>query len=243
MRSPGHHSPMRRLAQAREHLDGATLDPVVLDGNLRDLARINRRLGGASLSIRALRSLMPDGTLDVRLLDVGTGAADLPMAMVAARGPWQSLHVTAVDSRAEILEAAQRVTPGLAGRSDIELRLADGRSLPFADGAFDVAHASLVLHHLEPEDAARFLRELGRVSRLGVVLNDLARNRLALVGAWFVLRTLTRNPYTLHDGVLSVRRAYTPDEATSLLREAGLAPIAEHHGFARHRWAIAAVPR
>ena len=42
---------------------------------------------------------------------------------------------------------------------------ATGRSLPFADGAFDVAHASLVVHHLDPDAVDRLLREMARVAR------------------------------------------------------------------------------
>jgi 3-oxoacyl-(acyl-carrier-protein) synthase len=41
---------MRRLVDHPEHLDGALADRVVLKGNLRDLARINRRFGGTRLS-------------------------------------------------------------------------------------------------------------------------------------------------------------------------------------------------
>jgi hypothetical protein len=52
---------------------------------------------------------------------------------------------------------------------------------------------------------------------------------------------MTRNAFTLHDGPLSVRRAYTRAEVHGLLAEAGLAPIAELRAFAGHRWAIAAV--
>ena len=51
---------------------------------------------------------------------------------------------------------------------------ADGRSLPYSDASFDVAHASLVLHHLEPADVVALLREMNRVSRRGIVVNDLA---------------------------------------------------------------------
>lgn len=240
---------MRRLAHAREHLDGALTDPRVLEGNLRDLRRVNRAFGGASLSVQALRALVlaasgreaadpSDADLDV--LDVGTGAADIPVAMVRAGGPWRSLRVTAVDSRTEVLEAARRVTPGLVDRRDVSLELADGRSLPYPDGAFDVAHASLVLHHLEPDDARACIAELARVARLGVVVNDLARGLVPWLGAWIVLHVMTRNGYTLHDGPLSVRRAYTSTEARRLLAESGLVPIRELHGLAGHRWAIAA---
>jgi ubiquinone/menaquinone biosynthesis C-methylase UbiE len=113
--------------------------------------------------------------------------------------------------------------------------------LPFADGAFDVAHASLVLHHLREDDAARFLRELARVAGRGVVINDLQRGFFEWLGAWLVLHAITRNRFTLHDGPLSVRRAYTRAEVGRVLRQAGLRPVAWHVGFAGHRWAVAAV--
>ena len=61
------------------------------------------------------------------------------------------------------------------------------------------------------------------------------------LGAWLTLHLLTRNRFTLHDGPLSVRRAYTLAEVRALLAEAGLRPVWEIVGIAGHRWAIAAV--
>jgi ubiquinone/menaquinone biosynthesis C-methylase UbiE len=239
---------MRRLVAARELLDGDLADASVLDGNLRDLARVNRRFGGTCLSIRAIRSLLDDARsrsaeVDVlRVLDVGTGAADIPLEIVRMREGWPAAHVTAVDSRPEVLDAVRRVNPAFASR-DVELSIADGRSLPYADGAFDVAHASLVLHHLGEDDAVTFLAELARIGRLGVVVNDLQRGLLEWLGAWLVLHAMTRNRFTLHDGPLSVRRAYTRAEVIRLLERAGLRAVDWHVGFAGHRWAVAAVRR
>ena len=238
---------MRRLVAARELLDGDLADTTTLDGNLRDLVRVNRRFGGTDMSLRALRSLVAaadagdPGVRALRVLDVGTGAADIPLAIADASGPWRSVGVTAVDSRVEILDSARRVSPALAHRDDLALAIADGRALPYPDGAFDVAHASLVLHHLGEDDAVRFLRELARVAGRGVVINDLQRGVLEWLGAWFVLHAMTRNRFTLHDGPLSVRRAYTRPEVGRLLRRAGLRPVAWHLAFAGHRWAVAAV--
>jgi ubiquinone/menaquinone biosynthesis C-methylase UbiE len=240
---------MRRLVAARELLDGDLTDARVLDGNLRDLARVNRRFGGTSLSLRAIRSLLEDARSrgaevdEVRVLDVGTGAADIPLEIVRKRAGWPAARVIAVDSRPEIVGAARRVNPALASRDDVELHIADGRSLPYADGAFDVAHASLVLHHLGEDDAVTFLGELARIGGLGVVVNDLQRGRLEWLGAWLVLHALTRNRFTLHDGPLSVRRAYTRAETARLLERAGLREVAWHVGFGGHRWAVAAVRR
>ena len=241
---------MRRLSSAGEYLDGALSDRATLVGNLRDLRRVNAIFGGAELSVRAMRGLIDqDGALagayveSLRVLDVGTGAADIPARMLRARGPWRAIHVTAVDSRPEIIEAALALEPSLAGEPNLSLALADGRALPYPDGAFDVAHASLVLHHLEPDDAIAFLRELRRVAGLGVVVNDLERSRLGWLTAWLLLHAMTRNRFTVHDGPLSVRRAYRRGEARDLLARAGFRPVREVVGIAGHRWAIAAVPK
>lgn len=239
---------MRRLVDAREHLDGALVDRPVLEGNLRDLRRVNRVFGGVALSIRAIRALVDsaghEDTPDpLRVLDVGCGAADIPVALLRAAGPWRTMEVTAVDSRREVIESALALSPALERLPGLTLAVADGRQLPYPDDAFDAAHASLLLHHLEADGAAELLAELRRVARVGVVVNDLARGRLAWLGAWLALRAMTRNAYTLHDGPLSVRRAYTMAEATELLDRAGLRVVHRERGLLGHRWALAAVSR
>jgi ubiquinone/menaquinone biosynthesis C-methylase UbiE len=123
----------------------------------------------------------------------------------------------------------------------LRLEIVDPDELPYADGSFDVAHASLVVHHLDEPRALRFLAELGRVSR-GVVVNDLARGRLAWFGTWLATRVLTRNRFTRHDAPLSVQRGYTPAELEALLRRAGLEPIDRRTMPFVYRYAIVAVP-
>ena len=73
---------MNRLVGTPELMDGP-LDMGILAGNLRDLARINRWLGGTRLSTKAVTRLLAGGTRPnhVSLLDIGTGAADIPAAL------------------------------------------------------------------------------------------------------------------------------------------------------------------
>ena len=234
---------MDRLEGVRELLDGELDDPEALRGNLRDLRRLNRLTRGVDLSIRAIDALGGDAD-PLTILDVGTGGADIPVALLAhvqLRG--RRVSVTAVDNRAEVLEAARAERPAIDQLEGLTLQLADGTRLPYADRSFDIVHASLVLHHLEADEAGAFLRELGRVARRGVVINDLSRGRLLVAGASILVRLLSRNPYTRHDAPLSVRRAYTVAEARRLLEAAGLRPAFEVQGALRHRWAIAATPR
>ncbi len=239
---------MRRLAQEAELLDGPLEDGVALRASLRDLGRVNRWLGGAALSRSALIRLVtgrhygpgigrhPRRERPLRLLDVGTGGADIPAALLVwAERQGIGLEVEAIDSRPEIVKAAVERT---AGRDRLVIRLGDARALPYTDGAFDVAHTSLMTHHLEPDELTLCLAELRRVSRLGVIVNDLDRNRVALLGAWLLSHLFTRSRLTRHDATASVRRAYRPSEIAQLAAQAGLVEAVRIRGFLGHRYAL-----
>jgi SAM-dependent methyltransferase len=232
---------MNRVTGIPELLDGPLDDERALIGNLRDFRRLNRLDGGTDLSRRAIGGLADDGRPIESMVDVGTGGADIPASLLAdAARTGRPLNVTATDNRPEVLAAARLARPGLAGIAGLKLEVADGRALPYPDASFDVAHASMVVHHLSPEDAVAFLRELRRVARRGIVLNDLVRGRAYWLGAWIVVHALAESRFTRHDGPLSVRRAYSRGELQALVRDAGLQPVRTVVGFAGHRVAIAA---
>jgi len=211
------HWPLRDRAHERELLDLPDLDPVELRANLRELAVLNRLAGGAAASIRAIAGLAGDE--EITILDVGTGGGDMPLAFARQGSRLGGWRVIAVDNRPEILELAASWT---AGEPNVTTLLADARQLPIGDGEVDVAHASLLLHHLDPPDALGVLRELRRVSRRGVVINDLQRGILPVALATLTVAVLARSRYTRHDGMLSARRAYTLAELDSMLGEVGL---------------------
>jgi ubiquinone/menaquinone biosynthesis C-methylase UbiE len=225
---------MKRLAGAAELLDGK-LEPSTLRGNLRDLVRVNRLLGGAALSWRSLRPLL-SATAETSLLDVGTGAADIPVALLRrARRSGDRLRVVASDVRPEIVSTAQAAVGTLAG---LELKLGSADRIDEETGSFDVAHASLVMHHLEPAAAVTLLREMARVARKAVIVNDLDRGVLWWLGAWLLAHVATGNGYTRHDAPLSVRRAYRPGELRQLAERAGLVESARYRARPPYRYAI-----
>ncbi len=203
---------MRRVI-ARELMDEPVADLAELEANLRDIAFANAVFGGTAPVVRALRR-----TGARRVLDVGSGLADVPLALVrdgARRGV--ELHVTCLDRSEQMLGLARRAT-GEPQR--LAFVRAEGEALPYGDGAFDVVTCTLALHHFEPPAARALLRELRRVARLTPVVCDLRRSALALAAAWLWSRG-SRNRLTRHDAPLSVRRAYTPGEALALARAGG----------------------
>src|SRR5687768_11559691 len=118
-------------ADAVEMLDSGDLSATDIERNLADLARLNRLPGGTAASIAGIERIVGP-MISPRVLDVGTGRGDIPLAF--ARRGWRTVGV---DSNAEVLAVTMRCT---AAEPAIELMAADARALPFDDAAFDVAH-------------------------------------------------------------------------------------------------------
>jgi SAM-dependent methyltransferase len=210
--------PLRIRSSASELLDGERLDPTALRVNLREMAMLNRLPGGVGASLSAVTALL-DGRPDAAVLDVGAGSGDFARRLRRQH----PARVLVADHHEQVLAIAAR---NLAHTDGVTLLRADARELPLADASVDVAHASLVLHHFDPPEAVAVLREMRRVARCGVVVNDLRRGRLPYVLTAATVLALARGAYTRHDGLLSARRAYTLAELDDLAAEAGLRVVA-----------------
>jgi ubiquinone/menaquinone biosynthesis C-methylase UbiE len=148
------------------------------------------------------------------VLDVATGGGDIPRWLARRR---LAVALIAGDLHPKMLELARKWSAGLP----IGFIRCDARRLPFRDRSVDLVLCSLMLHHLTEADAVQALRELGRVARRRLVVNDLRRSRIAYVLIWLITR-FSRNPLTRYDSPVSVERAFTPAELESLARAAGL---------------------
>lgn len=210
-----------------ELLDTGQYTPEQLAENLADMRRANRWAGGVWLTLRALARLtegLAPGA-ELALLDLASGTGDISRAAggwALRRGLRPRLVIT--DLSPPIVRLAAQESGRAVGRADFSA--ADARRLPFGDASFDVVMCSFALHHLGPEEAVAMLREMGRVARRGVVVNDLVRWRPAYWAVWLACHLTSRNPLTRHDGPLSVRRAYTRAEMDALLAQAGLRLLA-----------------
>ena len=90
-----------------------------------------------------------------RVLDIGGGTGIIAQAMKDLFG---IAHVTSVDVEDRFLESL-----------DIETRVYDGVTLPFADASFDCVTFSNVLHHVPAAARAALMRECARVAGNGPI--------------------------------------------------------------------------
>jgi 2-polyprenyl-3-methyl-5-hydroxy-6-metoxy-1,4-benzoquinol methylase len=228
------------LSQRRrepEWMDAPGADPVTLSDSLRFIRRINSVLRYTRSTIAHLeqfsRAWKPGET--IRMIDFATGSGDIPLAVAAwGRQRGFDLHVVGIDLHETTCHAARDVT-----RLEPRVRIvrADALTpLPFEPGSFDYALSGLFLHHLSDDDAVAALKAMDGVSRRGIVIGDLLRDRRAY--AWISLFTLFSNPMVKHDARVSVAQANSEAEARELLERSGLRYLryARHFG---HRFVLA----
>jgi 2-polyprenyl-3-methyl-5-hydroxy-6-metoxy-1,4-benzoquinol methylase len=199
-------------------MDDPGLDPAEHRRALRGLARINRWSRSAAILWPVLRGVAKRVTgRPVRVLDVATGAGDVPVALwKRATATGLPVEIDACDVSPTALGHATAAANGTGVRFFRHDVLAD--PLP---GGYDLVTCSLFLHHLSEPDAVSVLRRM-REAGTAVAVNDLARSQLGFVLVWAACRLLTRSRVVHFDGPVSVRAAFTPREALTLAERAGL---------------------
>ena len=228
-------TPLERDHHAIEMIDRPASFAEIA-GCLNTVTRLNGLFGGRWITLRHVRRLLravpPHRVITV--LDVGAGAADIPVTLVRwARRHGRRLRVFALDRGRATLRYARAYT---APYPEITLIQGDALDLPVRPESVDIVISAMTLHHLGPEEAARYLREIDGAARRGWVVNDLVRGRIAHGLVWLLTRLLTRSAMARHDGPLSILRSYTPPEVTALCEKAGLfnVRVVHHLSLIRH---------
>jgi ubiquinone/menaquinone biosynthesis C-methylase UbiE len=209
---------------SEELLDTPNADPRLAERSFRDLRRMSRLLGWTRLAVKEVAQMVTSSRLRTfSVLDVATGAAYIPAA-IAHWADQQQLQaqITACDISEQALSAARGTCASFPA---IRLDQQNALALTYPDQAFDLVLCQGVLHHFSPKQAITLLHELARVARHAVILTDLQRTLPLYMSAWVALHTFVRNLITRHDGLVSIRRAYRPEEVRALAEQAGLRPI------------------
>ena len=204
-------------------MDSPGASPRVLEGDLGNLRTLNRVLGAKRGVFKFLAATLDrNGMKEFSLLDIGTGSADIPIAIVEwARKRGLSARIAALEPHPVTAAVARRRA---ADYPEIAIIRADGFMPPFKPGAFDFVLASQVLHHFSEDQITALLRGWAETARRALLVSDLVRHPLAYVGIKLITIFFTTNKMTRVDAPLSVRRAFTVEEWRGLFRRAGVGP-------------------
>lgn len=229
-----------------ELMDDFSIQDERLTDALEQLRPINQLLGGYATTMEVLAPFLKmraKANQITRILDIGTGIGDFPEYIVrwaAAQSPAINVEIVAIDANPVTVDYARetlkkQLPPELQAK--IKVEVADALALPYADDEFDVAIAAMFLHHFAHENAVQIVRSMQRISKQGILINDLHRHPLAYYGIYALTRLLPAVQMVRNDAPLSVLRGFKSPELKNIAESAALVNFSLKWRYA-FRWVL-----
>ncbi|MEQ1853901.1 MAG: methyltransferase domain-containing protein [Chthoniobacteraceae bacterium] len=209
--------PRRFNPDEPELMDRPQADSEELERDLENLISLNRWFGSHRLLRHFLRRWWRRDD-SYRVLDLCTGAGDLPRIMVDfARARGIQVRIIALDANPATLEIARSRSPGYD-----EINFVEGNALTYGSpGEFDLVHSALALHHFSEADASRLLQRAALLAKRWVLVSDLERSPVTTAAIWLLTEFIYRDRMTRHDARVSAQRAFSFQEFRALASDAG----------------------
>lgn len=199
-----------KRSQKAEIMDDFSIQDERIDEALNELKIINKFLGGISTTKSALSYFIRSQNAKLKILDIGSGSSD---NLLAAKRKYYGLQIFSIDKNLRALTCFKNL---------IDRINSDAFILPFKNSSCDIVHVALFLHHFTKEQIEILLKEFLRIARKGIIINDLQRSFLALLGIKILTVLFSRSEMVKNDGPLSVKRGFTKQEILKLLSNVGV---------------------
>lgn len=205
-----------------EIMDDFSIGGELLRDTLDKLENINRWLGGNSVTVKGLESLLKNYPKDqtITIVDVGCGHGDI-LRDVAKFGRKKDFkfQLIGVDANPTAIEYANELSVDFP---ELEFKTQDIFSSAFKKQEFDVVLATLFFHHFKEKELISFLKDTLKQTKIGIVVNDLHRNKLAYY-LFMLLSLFIKNKMIIEDGLTSILRGFKREdleETSKVLRQA-----------------------
>lgn len=203
-----------------ELMDDPELDFESHAEALRGLEKLNLISNSADSLWSEIEPLARQKSSPLRILDVATGAGDIPIA-IWQRAQQAGLVVEIVGS--DISPDALKYASDMARKKSASIKFV--KMNVFEDAlpvGFDIIMTSLFTHHLDPDDVTLLLKKMSSAANSKVLVNDLVRSQISYALVWLGTRIFSRSPIVHYDGPVSVNASYTNTELQQLAIEAGM---------------------
>jgi len=226
-------------AEKIEVMDDFSLGGEELRNTLSQISHINQFLGGNTLTLNGVRKLLlkADTSKAITIADIGCGNGDM-LRMLAdyAEKNNMTFELIGIDANPFTIDHARILS---TFRNNISYRCVDVFDMDFKTLSFDIILCTLTLHHFSDDKIINLMNILVKSSSLGIVINDLQRNKLAYRLFQMICFVFGFNKMTRDDGLISILKGFKKYELESYARKLHLKDYSIKWKWAfRYQWLI-----
>jgi 2-polyprenyl-3-methyl-5-hydroxy-6-metoxy-1,4-benzoquinol methylase len=209
-------------SDCHEILDDHGSDHALVAPTLRNLERINVLLSGIRRICRStiISDAKKNRLRELTIADLGCGGGGLALWLArqcARRGI--EARIIGIDHDPRVVSIARSRCAHEPSVTIVDGDATDPALLP---DPVDWIVSNHFIHHLDSAMVPHVLKCAADKARCGVIINDLARNRLSLLAFYLLCRSIMPSGCTASDGIISILRSFTHAELTHAITTANL---------------------
>lgn len=205
-------------SEAEEIMDDLEYNGPILHDALDKLAKINQWLGGNKVTINGLTKVLKNQSKNepITIIDLGCGGGDIlrEVSQFGKRNGYQ-FQLIGIDANQHTVAYAKILSKEY---DNIEFKAIDIFSEEFKALQYDLVLTTLFLHHFKNDELVLFLKPVLEKAKLGMVVNDLHRYKLAYY-LFKLLCTTIKNKTIVEDGLTSVLRGFKRQELVEISQQ------------------------
>ena len=220
-----------------ELMDDFSIGGDLLRDTLDKLENINRWLGGNLMTVKALKKVLKNHPKEQELTiaDIGCGHGDILRDVAKfGRKNGYKMKLIGMDANPTAIAYANELSTEFP---ELSFKTEDIFSEAFKNRKFDVVLATLFLHHFKEAQLASFLGNTLKQTKIGIVVNDLHRHKLAYY-LFMLLSVFIKNNMIIEDGLTSVLRGFKRNELVHISNKLKVKPQISWKWAFRFQWIL-----
>ena len=227
----------KKRTDKAELMDDFSIGGDLLRDTLDKLENINRWLGGNLVTVNSLKKVLKKHPKEqaLSIVDIGCGHGDI-LRDVAKFGRKNGYKMTllGIDANPTAIDYAIELSTEYP---EVHFKTEDIFSEDFKKREFDVVLATLFLHHFKEEPLVSFLENTLKQTKIGVIVNDLHRHKLAYY-LFMLLSVFIKNKMIIEDGLTSVLRGFKRRDLIDLSKKLQVKPQISWKWAFRFQWIL-----
>jgi 2-polyprenyl-3-methyl-5-hydroxy-6-metoxy-1,4-benzoquinol methylase len=220
-----------------EIMDDFSMKGELLRDTLDKLGNINKWLGGNRITLNGIAQLLKNQPKDktYTILDLGCGHGDILRLIIDyGRKHNYSFIGVGIDANQDAVDYASELS---IDYPELSFKTEDVFSESLHELDYDIVLTTLFLHHFKEKEILTLLDKFSSKARLGIVVNDLQRSKMAY-GLFKLLGFFISNKMITQDGLTSILRAFKREDLVSISKTLNLKSEIRWKWAFRYQWLI-----